>query len=372
VERNATVGVVLLGVEGVELFSSHAEELAAPGEPAADEPAAEQLPWRGSIFIFEQDLSTATFDRSAGRTYNPYYSWVFTFMPRWYFTDEIYLRLRQDMDVELTDADDRTYQNELWFADTRFDLGHSKIAEFGGATLAGAARIRLPLSKTSQAYDRILGAGFGVALDRPIEDVLEGFNVGAALGYDHYFATSNVTTTDETFPCAPASAENIASGRTASSGCSQTGGGGTVVDSLTFGITADVTLVENVTLAGSFTWWWTRAHGLADAVVPVATAPGGAITLEDGSETHGRHTTWFTFEAGYAFSDWINAALGVSTLTSQLNPDGSRRNPFANLDSQLYLTANITLDKLYGALSDPAPTPSPAPIAGSDDDGTDL
>jgi hypothetical protein len=305
-----------------------------------------KLAWRNSTFLWDNSISTATFDGSAGQTYNPTYEMAFSVRPRWYLNDDVSVRGRQDFSYELTDTDSRPFNRELVVADTRFDIVHSNVYEYEEAVLSLSGRLYLPTSKASRGYGLIFRPGVGVGVTRPF-DVLEGLNLGLSSTYSYRVATRNVVLARENYPQRTASAGLDRDNPTDA----QVPGLSRVDHEGTIGLTADVSPLENLVVGTSFTWWWNHGAPLADACLDtmdtLISASGDELCIEDESETHTRLLTWFTLSAGYQITDWINAEVGYSHLTSEFNPYGTRRNPLWSIDSLVSLTATVTLDKLY-------------------------
>jgi hypothetical protein len=132
--------------------------------------------------------------------------------------------------------------------------------------------------------------------------------------------------------------------------CSQTGGPSTASDSVLAGFAASLAPLTELSFDLAFYWMWQFGRDLADAEVPVATAPGGTLSIEDMSPTHTRAMTWFSAGMGYSVTEWLNASAMYSTFTGQLAPDGSRRNPFWNVDSAVSLMATLNIERLYGEI----------------------
>jgi len=329
-----------------DLAAAEAEGDEEDAASEADEDEGPKLPWRNSLFLWDNEITTATFDPGATLTHNPTWVMAFSLQPRWYFTDQLSLRLRQDLSIEMTDTDSRVRNREPVLADTIIDLGMAKLYEMDALSFSALARLTLPTSISSRAYQKFFGLGAVGSADYALENVLHGLSLGGALGYSYSIAGSNVVLTEDDYPQAVANGPRagLDSGNDIPA---QAGGSSAVGHSFTFGLSASLAVLENMSIDGSFTWWWQQGRGLADAEVPVASAPGGVVVLGDGSDSHLRLLTWFTLGVGYDITDWVNASLTYACLTSEFNPDATRRNPFWNVDSSVALTATVTLDKAY-------------------------
>ena len=330
----------------------------AEGATSDEAEEEERLPWRGSVFLWENQASTTTFDGgSSTLSYNPYVAMAFTIAPRWYVTEHVSLRLRQGLTVELTDADSGVRNREPLLADTVLDLVHDELYELEGVILSAGARLSLPTSIASRAYEKYFGIGPVIGLTRAFEDVLEGFVAGVSGGYSYTFAGSNVPLVDATradYPqlhaCTSPSVECFDAG---DAGAPQASGMSTVGHAFTVGLRASVSPIEKLSVDASFGWAWGQGRELADGCVETL---GGPVCTTDESDTHLRLVTRFTFGVGYALVDWLALALSYDHLTSELNRDGSRRNPFWSTDSAVTLAASVTLDELYLALTDDSST----------------
>lgn len=319
-----------------------ADEDEEVAEAEADEPAP--LPWRNSLFMWDHSLNTTALDPSSTITHDPTYTWTFTVLPRWYLTDSIFLRVRQDLTYELTDSDFTSYNRQPMLADTQLDLVDASALSAGDFRLQAGARLIAPTSIASRANDVYFGTGaFAVGM-YSFPEVLDGLMLIANGSYSHFWSGSNVTGTAEPYPC-------YVNDVGAAQVCSQVGGPSTVSDSIVAGLTGSLNVTPELNVSAGFTWLWRVANGLADAEVPVLGAPGGSITLADASETHIRGLTYFSASAAYQMNPWFNLSANFYTFTTQLSPDGSRRNPFWNVDSSVSLTATVTLDTLYTDIS---------------------
>ena len=324
-----------------DLADAEAEVETEATEAEEAEEEGEKLAWRNSLFLWDHAMSTGTLSRSSGLTYNPTYYQSFSVRPRWYLNDDVSLRGRLDLSYELTDTDSRALNHELVLADMRFEIVHASLYEVEGIKVGASGRLWIPTSKASRAYDMYIRPGVLVSASRPFEDVMEGLTLGANTSWAYRIGGSNVVLTDDPLP------QTHATPGLDQAGDSQVGGASRVGHDVTLGLEASLSPIENMSIDATFTWWWQQGLGLADACVAVDTSPTGETCIEDGSDTHMRLATWFTLGVGYDVLEWLNASLTYGHLTGEFNPSGSRRNPFWSIDSELSLTATVTLDSLY-------------------------
>jgi hypothetical protein len=298
----------------------------------------ELLPWRNSFFIWSHGLTTNTLASDSQLTHNPTYYQQFSLRPRWNFTDTLSLRLRQDLWIELTDSETTVSRQEPELFDTTLSLIDVNVLEVAGIALGGGPQLIFPLSPASRAAERIMGTAAIVAATRSFQGVLQGLALQLSGSYTHFWGGSNVATTATSYPC------QIAEPLTTGIACSQTAGFSTVRDWFIATLAAQLVVLPGFSVNTDFTYWWQLAHGLAEGTTDTLAGP---VVVGDGSATHFRNLTWWTLSASYQFFDWMEASIGLSTLTSQRNPDQSRRNPFINPDTELRLSALVLLDRLY-------------------------
>ncbi|MCA9582642.1 MAG: hypothetical protein KC416_12665, partial [Myxococcales bacterium] len=228
--------------------------------------------------------------------------------------------------------------------DTLFDFVYANAltTDFGPAlvSLTPSLRFTFPTSIRSRAQEHIVGIGPGIATRVPVKDVMAGLLFGLDFRWTHNFQGTNITTTETDYPCFSLTAtENR---------CSQTGGPTSDRDAIILSFFASLSPIPNMTIDLGFLWWWRVGHELADAVVPVDTAPGGQIVIEDMSATHMRLATQFSLGMSYSWVPWFNTSFGINTFSAEFAEDGSRRNPFFNIyDSTIQLTSSFILDQLY-------------------------
>jgi len=300
----------------------------------------EQLPWRNSLFLWDNEVGTYTLD--PGLSENPYYSMAFSLRPRWYFTDAISLRLRQDLTVEWTDTDSRVRNREPVLQDTLVDIFHSKLVDPAGIVIGAGARLTLPTSYLSRNNTMIAGTGLLATATKSFE-VLQGLAFQASATYNHYWFTSNVPERETAFPCHVFAGERVQDNQ-----CLQSPGSSNIGNVWGAGLAASLAPIENLTFETSYSVAWRLGHDLATGYVETL---DGTHEVPDGSDTHWRNLQAFSIAVDYRFTDWISLTGSFYSQTTQLNPDGSLRNPLYNPDSAVSLTATLTLDQLYTSIA---------------------
>ena len=300
------------------------------------EPEGEKLAWRGTSLYWDHTITKNTLVKDWQDNYNPTYVQAVGVRPRWYFSDTLSLRLRQDMQVELTQSDGDTEKQQLLFADTRIDLVEAKLYEWQEVVLRVGGTIRLPLSLTSQAEERIAGIGPIVGLSRDFE-VLAGLTLDLSGGYRHNFGLSNVAHVERPYAC------------TRAGDCDQARGSTNVSDSLNANFDATLAFVEQLALTLGTGGVWSLGYGLAD--YDFASNPriiGASGTLKDQSQTHWRDSVDVHASLGYAPWKFLGIDLGLTTMTSTTLIFGrAARNPIWNPDTTLSLTFTLGIDELY-------------------------
>ncbi|RLB50780.1 MAG: hypothetical protein DRJ42_18145, partial [Deltaproteobacteria bacterium] len=97
---------------------------------------------------------------------------------------------------------------------------------------------------------------------------------------------------------------------------------------------------------------WNMGRNLAPVDVLVISAPGGAMTFEDGSDTHLRTFVFFSLSATWLTNAWLNISLSYSSFNLGLDGSGNVYNPFYNPQSQFTAQAVFVLDRVYMGLDE--------------------
>jgi len=332
-----------------------ADTAAGTGDPAASAaaaaPAAEEPPappkrfWRNSLFMFTPSMTAYTFRPDAGLTYDPTVSLNFRLMPRFYLADHLFIRLRQDLNVELTQSNSDALTRQPLLSDLSIDVTSPGLLSVGRFTLTAGARFTLPVSMASRFADLILGTGLVANASFSFQDEIH-LSVLFDLAYTHWFRSSNTPTffsgansqTDGAGICPANMLRCVA------------GGSSSATDQVLFGPTL-LWVPDGEKLNVSATWYWFPQLGgsLADATVPLA--GGTPLTVGDNSATHWRNVYYFGVSVAYDILPWFNLSATYGTFTGQLRPTGEVRNPFWGPDTTLSMTAVITLDQLYDVIA---------------------
>ncbi|MCL2450347.1 MAG: hypothetical protein FWD17_15480, partial [Polyangiaceae bacterium] len=147
-----------------------------PEEPRGHDSGEGLDPLRGSVFVFDQSLSTqgAHLEPSPQLSYVPFYGWWLSLRPRWNFTPKLRLQARFDYYKEFTNSQATTYRSEDVFDDLWTEIVYaSPVAEHGPwsrTTWSVGGRALWPTSKQSRGAGVYvtLGAFAGITEDVPI------------------------------------------------------------------------------------------------------------------------------------------------------------------------------------------------------------
>jgi hypothetical protein len=291
-----------------------------------------KVPWRGSAFIYRNSFSAFSLNRSAELTYNPYYAMSFSFNPRWWFGDHLYLAANLDLISELTESDITTYSNEILLSDLIVKAGYSKIYTIPVVDIDISADLVFiaPTSKYSQARTMYLKLAPGMHLKRKF-DLLEGLTVGYVLRASKSFHKS--TTAELETPLIP--------------GCISSSGGcdaflNTGVLNSQFG------LRHTLNLSLSLLDWLGASLSFGQVIdwLYDIEADDPRISYQPQEATERRYAT--LFEASFTFSpiDMLDLSLGYSVISPNLAPDSTYYNPLYNRYATIFIDMQINFDGL--------------------------
>jgi hypothetical protein len=205
---------------------------------------------------------------------------------------------------------------------------------------AAGARMQLPASKPSRAAERVLSTGF---FGRAVYglDVLNGLILSGSFGYDHWFARSNVPTTDR-LGGGPYTTNTLVGGDIQR--IAALPGQSTVRDSVSVGGSAFLLPGGPLGISASFSGTWNFGHDLKPHEVDTLSGP---VTVEDNSDTHMRGLTTFGLGAVYFPTGYLFVSLSYDTPAPHLDSDASRENPIWNERSQVTVSLSLLTDRLY-------------------------
>lgn len=332
-------------------------------EAEAAQAATEPLAWRNSFFSWTQGLTFNTIYPNGQQTYDPYYYWSFSLLPRWYIEPTLFLIASLGVSYELTDSNSDTYNHELALSDALVELRYTAAVD--RFVFIPAVRLTFPTSKASQAAQRYFNTGIGLTSVLQIPEFLSS-NIALGLSYRRWWAGSNVSVTGP-YPGTPArptrfntsGAFDGASGDIGAPSVDSMGGAANASDRILVSLTFNVTPVSGFTLTLQglmvFDHLYDNSAAYLDCAT-IVTQPCNAQPWEvpgDANAPRWRAFTYFTLAAAYDVQPWLNLQLGVANagvLAPLLNDDGSVRSPF-NPDTQIYLSATVTLDGLYETIT---------------------
>jgi hypothetical protein len=324
-----------------EAGSDESERIRQGGE----ETWSDALPFRGTMLIYENIFNAYQLNRGADRTYNPYYAMSLSARARWYFRDPLSLRLRFDVEVELTDADDTTDYQETRVSDLTLDLVYNPVYTIPalGVDLGLGVRAVFPTSLQSQAETRYMGLGVDLRLSRTF-DVLDGLVIGYVFRYTKYL--NRYTTMErETNPyaCSPNQPDCLANHQLGD-------------PSRSHGFTSDILLELNFAervrpMALSFNLIFLNylTYEVPEATVELM---GGQTAVVEHIEDPQNHqaSIWFVVDYTIELTQYLALSVGASTLWPQLAPDSTYRTPLFNRYTTVYLDLSLDIERLVAAV----------------------
>jgi hypothetical protein len=303
--------------------------------PAPPPPAKKKAPWRGTSLSYSHATSALSLNKAAEPLWNPYYLHRLAFRPQWHFGDQLFLRGNFDLGQELTLADDTNRRYEVVYSDAVLDLGAAGLADpWLGVHLSGSLRVTAGLSKVSQAQTRFLTLGPGVSLSRRF-GVLEGLTVRYDVRYSERLHRSTTTVFD-----GPTLA--FCDGRDLAQ-CAEYAHSG--VRNTARDVSQSVGLSMSPHGRISFSAQFLAHHGF---LYPLTSAEQYGLPGDQGQ--HVRYAWGFNLGASIKLFDELSLSLGSSTFAPQLTPSSTRRSPFFNRFTNLYVDLGLDLEALLNRL----------------------
>lgn len=318
-------------------------------EPSKDAKKAEEeaplQPWRGSLFIFDQSMTTNTFSKGAQLTYQPLYEWWLSPRVAYNFSKTVRLTLRQDLFKEWTNVGETTYAREWRYTDTWLTLGWRPDLTSISKHLTGAASftLRPGISKESRISSQYFSVGPGISAGYAFElagekaKAFKSLSVSGGLNYQHAF--SKCTT-----PCAPDST-NFGRPRMNTNNeptLSQDVRSGSLAgNQLLYSLNLGLDIVEHLDLSASMIWISQFAYRTSDASIR------GTEISRASDDTRLRQLSWFFTQVTWGFMKEASLAAGYYNLNNVVGPDGKYRNPFWSPEARVFLDLYIHLDAIY-------------------------
>jgi hypothetical protein len=349
--------------QGVDVRGS--EPGATPGAAATREARrvrgtteveTKRMAWRGSTLLFDQSVTTQTI--GVGRdyqSYNPLYEWWFAFKPRYYLFEKekeaLSLHLWMNLYLEFTNSDTTTTKREPVLGPTTAWASYTyTLYERDGYRSAVniGPRLSLPTDRASRNAGQLFGLGAigGASQLLPLAKDGKAFTSARLAFSAIYMHPFNRATT-------PVNGEieqprQDVAGRSIVS--DQLRPGMNVANSLTLLFTGGVQLLPRLGMGLSYVIGNSWAYAPSD--VPICSVQSGCVDpVPIGDRTSYRVSTWALMSVDYDAFDAMTVSVGYYNLTSQIGPDGERRNPLYSPDARFYLTLTGNLDVIYDRLA---------------------
>lgn len=316
--------------------------------PKAEEAAPKPNPWRGSLLILDQSMTTNTFSKSAQLSYQPLYEWWISPRVTYNFSKQFRMTLRQDLFKEWTNVQDTTLRNEWRYTDTwltaafRPDLSKVSKHMSGGLGLIFRPGISKESRIASQYFSLGPSANLGYSFDLAGEKAkaFKSMNISVTGMYTHSFSKCNT-------PCAPS---GFAQQRMNSQGQpvddNQVRSASMVGNQILYSLNLGVDIVEHLDFSASMIWISQFARRSSTAFDPA----GNEIPRAD-DDTRLRQFSWFFSSVTWGFAKEASLSAGYYNLNNVLHSDGKYRNPFWSSEARIFLDLYVHLDAIYEKLT---------------------
>jgi hypothetical protein len=342
---------------------------AVPAEADKDkEQEKPKVPWRGSILLFDQSVTTQTV--GLGKDYQSpdnTYEWWFAFKPRYVLFESkkasFSVGLWTNLYLEMTNSDSTVTSQEPVIGATSLSAPFSyALIDSGGykTSFNIGPRITFPTDKASRNSGMYLGLGASSGLSQSIPlagksaKAFNSMSLSASGMYSHSLnkATQAVNgNLDRT--------RQDALGRTFFS--DQLGGGMNAQHRLNASFSAGLQITPKLGLGLSYVILNSWAYRPKDSTVCVVLT--GCVEPQRVNDPQiFRVTPWALASLDYDATDELSVSLGYYNQTNQIGPDGLRRNPLWSPDAHIFFTLTGNLDAIYERFIAPPP-PAPTQTA---------
>ncbi len=298
-------------------------------------------PWRGSSVSYEHTFSAVSLDKASGQTWNPYYAHSFSIQPQWHFNDYIGLKLRIDVEQELTNSDDTIKRYEWMWSDLNIDVNAGKgyTEKVTGININGGLRLGIPASKASQARTMILSLAPMLRVSRKFP-VLQGLTIAYAVRFAWQFHQSTTAQYDGT---------SLSCGDPDSEACERFLNTGirNAKNALVHGPSISLDILDNLSLSISYSMRRMGLYDLKDEDIYDSGTGAYLGTLESGeNDITARYGQSFAGEISWNPIDLVGLSLGFSTVYGDLRQNGSKQTPLFNQFTNIYLNLSLDIDAL--------------------------
>ncbi len=298
-------------------------------------------PWKGSFIGYEHVFSAVSLDKASGQTWNPYYAHSFTLQPMWRFHDYVGLRLRLDVEQELTNSDETAKRYEWMWSDLNVEVNAGKgyTEKVTGININGDLRLGIPVSKFSRARTMVLALSPGLTISRKFP-VLGGLTVAYSGRFSYQFHQSTTAQYDGT---------SISCGDPDSAECERFTNTGirNAQTVLVHGPSIRLDILDNLSFTVSYLL---RRSGLYDLDDHEVYDSGSGIhlgTLASGeNDIKARYGQAFSAEIAWEPIEMVGLALGFISVYSDLRQNGSYQTPLFNQFTNIYLNLALDIDSV--------------------------
>ena len=305
---------------------------------------AKANPWKGTFVGYEHVFSAVSLDKASGQTWNPYYAHSFTLQPMWRFHDYVGLRLRLDVEQELTDSDETVRRYEWMWSDLNVEVNAGKgyTEKVTGININGNLRLGLPVSKISRARTMFLALSPSLTISRKFP-VLKGLTIAYSGRFTYQFHQSTTAQYDGT---------SLSCGDPDSAECERFTNTGirNAQTVLVHGPSIRLDILDNLSFSVSYSLRRSGLYDLDDYEVYDSASGIHLGTLTSGeNDIDARYGQAFSAELAWAPIDMVGLALGFITVYSDLRQNGSYQTPLFNQFTNIYLNLSLDIDSVVQA-----------------------
>jgi len=347
VSASGSVTVTIGSSEG----ETKKDEVTKEAKPAEDEAKKKKSPWRGTLILFDQSMTTNSFSKGSQLSPSPLYEWWVSPRIAYWVGDHVKLGARFDFFKEMfTNHEETTDSREWRYGDPWLTANYSDEAKFINKNpktrWAVGVTLRPPMSKESRANGQYFAFGPGASLTVGYDirgekaKSFQGGSVGISASYSHAFTKYTTASPFSDF-CRPGTDIN---GSNLS--CNDQLRSGTLSgNTLIYALSAGLDIVENLEFGASFIYINQFSYQPTDASF------GGTTIERSPNDTRFRQLSWYLFSLDYDPIKEVSVGIGYYNLNTVIGLDGKYRNPFWSPDARVFLGVTAHLDAIYDTLT---------------------